>query len=192
MFSSFKNYINQKEVLSEEDWKLIESFAVIKKLRKHQYLLEQGDIWTYDAFVCEGCLRRYNIDEKGVEHTIQFSIENWWAGDRESLLNGTPSKFNITALENSQLILFHKDHFEIMCRKIPAFSRVINAILQKSMTTQQQRIHAYISMSAQEKFVHFSESYPKIVNRVPRKMLASYLGMTAETLSRVIKNALEK
>jgi CRP-like cAMP-binding protein len=76
-----------------------------KKKKKHQFLLQEGDVWRYYAFVCKGCLRRYSIDAKGIEHIIQFSAENWWAGDKDSLMNKTPAKFNIDAVEDSIVLV---------------------------------------------------------------------------------------
>jgi len=187
MFTVFKKYISQRDTLTEQEWSMIESVSTLKKLRKHQFLLQEGDIWNFNAFVCEGCFRRYHIDENGNEHTLQFSIENWWTGDRESLNLGTPSKFNIEAIENSVVLLIHKDQFEMVCEKIPSFSNTISSILQKSMTVSQKRIQADISLTAEDKYLHFVQTSPQLASRVPRNMLASYLGISPETLSRIRK-----
>lgn len=192
MFSVFKEYISTKGSLTDDQWAFIESVTAIKKLRKHQLLLKEGDIWNHHAFICNGCVRRYYIDSDALEHTIQFSIENWWTGDRESLLNGTPSKYNIEAIENTSVLLIGKEDFDKICIQIPSFSSIINSILQKSLNTTQKRIQADISLSAEDKFLHFMESFPKIANRVPRHMLASYLGVSPETLSRIRKSASKK
>ncbi|MEI9910246.1 MAG: Crp/Fnr family transcriptional regulator [Bacteroidota bacterium] len=191
MFITFKKYISEKTVLSDRDWAIIKPLCIIKKLRKQQYLLQEGEIWKYHAFVCEGCLRRYSIDEKGIEHIIQFVIENWWAGDRESLANETPSRYNIDAIENSAVLLIRKDNFDIICKKIPEFNELMNTILQRSLNASQLRIEAAISFTAEEKYLHFIKSFPNIANRVPRRMLASYLSITPETLSK-IKNQITK
>ncbi|MRG44625.1 cyclic nucleotide-binding domain-containing protein [Chitinophaga sp. SYP-B3965] len=187
MIEVFKKYLH----LSETDWDIIAPVCTMKKLRKQQYLLQEGDVWRYHAFVCKGCLRRYRIDDKGDEHIIQFSIENWWAGDRESLLNNTPSKYNIDAIEDTEVVLIRNDDFNMLCQKLPAFNDFINNILNRSFNASQQRIDAAISLNAEEKYLHFIETFPHLANRVPRHMLASYLGITPETLSR-IKNQVAK
>lgn len=192
MTEVFKRYIQDRVALSADQWSIIERAIEIKNIRKHQYLLQEGDIWRFNAFVCEGCLRRYRIDEKGAEHILQFSIENWWAGDRESLVNGTPSKYNIDAIENSTVLLIRKESFDQLCKEIPPFGDMVNRILSRSLDASQDRIHAAISFTAEEKYLDFINTYPKLASRVPRHMLASYLGITPETLSRIRNNAAKR
>lgn len=191
MFEVFKTYLTTKAVFSMEEMNSIEAVCRIKKLHKHQFLLQEADVWRFNAFICSGCLRRYRTDDNGIEHTIQFTPENWWTGDRESLMNGTPSKYNIDALEESVVLLIAKEDFELLCKNIPAFNGLMHNILARSLNASQERIHAAISLSAEEKYLHFIQSFPNLANRVPRHMLASYLGITPETLSRV-RNQLAK
>nr|WP_255695616.1 Crp/Fnr family transcriptional regulator [Pedobacter sp. MC2016-14] len=174
---------------SSEDLVRIDSFVSIKKLRKKQYLLQEGDVWKYNAFITHGCLRTYSVDEKGHEHNLSFSIENWWVGDRESLQTGQPSLYNIDAIEDSEIALISKINFDLLCQELPAFNAMVNSILQKSFIASQKRIHSFISLSAEEKYLKFLAQYPQLVNRVPQGMIASYLGITPETLSRVRKSS---
>lgn len=185
MFEAFKEYIAGKSNITEEDLLKIENVCQFKKLRKRQYLLQEGDVWKYNAFIVKGCLRTYTVDDKGNEHILNFAIENWWTGDRESLQSGNPSAYNIDALEDSEVILISKPDFDQLCSQIPALNDMVNAILQKSFIASQSRIHTFLSLSAEEKYLKFLEKYPQLSMRVPQSMIASYLGITPETLSRV-------
>lgn len=192
MFEVFLAYINSKTKITDEEAEMIKAVSVIKKLRKKQYLLQEGDVWRYNAFICKGFLRTYQIDDKGHEHIMNFAPENYWTGDRESLQNETPSPFNIDAIEETHVLLINKQDFDNLCKKIPAFNDMVNTILQRSFNASQRRIHAAISYSAEEKYQHFLDTFPHIVNRIPQHMIASYLGLSPETLSRVRTQAAKK
>jgi CRP-like cAMP-binding protein len=192
MYEVFQKYLAEKTTLTSDESERIRSFAVSKKLRKRQYLLQDGDVWKYDAFITKGCLRTYSVDGKGNEHVIGFGIENWWTGDRESLLSGEPSRFNIDAIEDSELIMFTHTNFQLLCQEIPAFNNMINNILQKSFVTSQNRIQVALSYTAEEKYLDFINKHPGFAMRIPQSMIASYLGMTPETLSRIRNQTAKK
>lgn len=118
---------------------------------------------------------------------MNFSPENYWTGDRESLMTENPSKFNIDAIEDAEILLIKKEDFEKLCIQIPKFSELVNTILQKSFVVSQSRIHSNISLSAEDKYQNFLQKFPSIANRVPQHMIASYLGISPETLSRIRK-----
>ncbi|MNF86633.1 Fumarate and nitrate reduction regulatory protein [compost metagenome] len=188
MLSILQEYIVDKIVLSETELLLIDSVSIVKKIRKKQFLLEAGEVWKYNAFVCKGLIKTFSVDKDGKEHIINFSPENYWFGDRESLTNNTPSKFNIDAIENSEIILIKKEDFEMLCHEIPSFNNLVNTILQKSFMVSQNRIHASISFSAEEKYQNFLESNPLLINRIPQHMIGAYLGITPETITRIRRN----
>ncbi len=192
MFDTFRKYVENKITLTDQDFELIQSVSTIKKLRKRQYLLQAGDVWRFNAFVCKGFVRTYFVDNKGLEHIMNFSPENYWTGDRESLASELPSKYNIDAIEDSEILLIRKAEFDLLCKAIPVFNDLINAILQKSFVVSQERIHVNITYTAEEKYTNFLAKFPAIANRVPQHMIASYLGITPETLTRVRKNAIKK
>ncbi|WDF61717.1 MULTISPECIES: Crp/Fnr family transcriptional regulator [Flavobacterium] len=192
MYEIFQKYLEDKTELTQAESERIQSFAIIKKLRKRQYLLQEGDVWKYDAFITQGCVRTYTVDEKGSEHVNSFSIENWWTGDRESLMMQQPSRFNIDAIEDTELVLFTHENFELLCREIPAFNNMVNAILQRSFIAAQNRIQASLTLTAEEKYLNFINKYPGFASRIPQTMIASYLGMTPETLSRIRKQTAKK
>ena len=192
MFDTFRKYLEDKINLTNEDYELIESVSLFKKLRKRQYLLQAGDITRFHAFVCKGFLRYYYVDEKGQEHILQFAPENYWTGDSESMSSGLPSKYDIDAIEESEILLLKKEDFEMIRKTIPAFNDFVNESLKKNAVVLQERIHVNISLSAEEKYSDFISKYPSISNRVPLHMIASYLGLSAETLSRVRSQSAKK
>ena len=192
MIDIFRKYLADKITLTDQEFELIESVIVFKKLRKRQYFLQEGDVCRFSAFVCKGLLRYYYVDKKGQEYTMQFAPENYWTSDRESMASGMPSKYNIDAIEDSEILLLKKEDFEMIRKTIPSFNDFVNETLKKNVMVLQERIHASISLSAEEKYSNFISKYPAINNRVPLHMVASYLGVSAETLSRVRSQSFKK
>lgn len=192
MIEVFEAYLRSKSAITGPELEQIVAAAHIKKVRKRQYLLQEGDVWKYNAFVTKGCFRTYSVDDKGNEHIIHFAPENWWAGDRASYESGQPSIYNIEALEDSEAVLIVKPVFEQMCKEIPALNDMVNALLHRSFIAVQSRVHNAISLSAEEKYRQFVDQYPQIAMRVPQGMIASYLGITPETLSRIRSHAGKK
>jgi CRP/FNR family transcriptional regulator len=185
MYGVFEKYMDCKIELSPEQSDWIRSLCVVKKLRKHRFLLQEGDICTQHAFVTKGCLRSYSVDCDGKEHIVKFAVEHWWIADRDSLLSGEPAKLNIDAVEDSEAVLLSKQNFDLICQKIPAFNDMVNNLLQGAYNASQNRILANISLSAREKYEYFLQRYPDLAVRLPLSMIASYLGISPETLSRV-------
>ncbi len=192
MYEVFKTYLDNKISLTEDQHEWIRSHTVLKKLRKKQYLLQEGNHWNNKAFVTKGLLRTYSVDERGFEHVISFAMENWWAGDREALLSGQPSRFNIDAIEDSEIVFIEKPKIDAICREIPAFNEMVHTILERSFIASQNRIHDSISTPVEERYLNFVQQYPSLAARVPQNMLASYLGITRETLSRIRHKAAKK
>ncbi len=192
MFDTFRKYLEDNIALTNQDFELIESVSSFKKLRKRQYLLQEGDVCRFNAFVCRGFLRYYYVDEKGQEHIMQFAPENYWTGDRESMDSGLPSKYNIDAIEDSEILLLQKEDFEMIRKTVPAFNDFVNETLKNNVVVLQERIHISLSLSTEEKYSNFISKYPSISNRVPLHMVASYLGVSAETLSRIRSQFIKK
>jgi len=187
MFDLLFTYISDKVMLTTEEMQLLKAFFIPKKLRKKQYLLQEGDICKYTAFVEKGALRSYTIGDNGNEHIIQFALEGWWISDNYSFLTGEPSSYTIDALEDAELLLITATSMEAMLEKIPKMERYFRILLQKNMIALQLRLACTLSQTAEEKYTSFSNLYPSILQRVPQHMIASYLGITPETLSRIRK-----
>lgn len=185
MFEVLFQKLDEKIQLTEEEKQLCKSFFTPKKLRKRQYLLQEGDACKYIAFVEKGMLRSYTIDEKGNEHIMQFAFEGWWISDQFSFLTGEPATYTIDALEDSELLLLSKPSEEQMLDRIPKFERYFRLLLQNSLIATQRRLISSLSQTAEERYNQLIQGCPTIPQRVPQHMMASFLGITPETLSRI-------
>jgi CRP-like cAMP-binding protein len=192
MFEFFAQYLVEKGELTQIELELIRQAAVSKKVRKNHYLLEEGRVSNFIGFVVNGCFRLFRKGEDGQEYTMKFAIENWWISDFTSFMSGEPSKCYIEALENSELIWFSSEIWDHLLATIPNFKRMIDSLTAKNFEANQNRIFSNISESAEVRYDNFVNKYPTLYNRIPLYMIASYLGITRETLSRVRKQAAKK
>src|SRR5690349_18305220 len=185
MFERLSQNINEHISLTEEEFNFCKTLFFPKKLRKKQYLLQEGDVCKYVSFVEEGMLRTYAIDEKGNEHILSFSMEGWWTADLYSFLTGEPSLYNIEALEECELLLLAKSSWDALLEKVPALERYFRIIIQNNLIALQRRLMGTMSETAEEKYTKLVKTFPTCIQRVPQHMIASYLGITRETLSRI-------
>lgn len=185
MFDLLYKKINEKITLTEEEFNLCKPLFSSKKLRKRQFILQEGDVCKYNIFVGKGLLRAYTIDEKGNEHILQFALEGWWTADLYSFFTGEPSLFNIEALEDSELLLITHPSWESLLTTVPAFERYFRILIQNNLIATQRRLIGSLSETAEQKYLKFTKAYPESIQRVPQHMIASYLGITRETLSRL-------
>ena len=187
MFNLIIKNISKHLQLSEEERNYFTALLKFKRLRKKQYLLEEGEVCTHECFVNSGCLRMYHLNDKGQEHIVQFAVADWWIGDQYSFLTGLPSAYFIDALEESEVLLIEKNKLEELYTAVPKFERFFRIAFQNSYVALQRRILAGLSQSAEEKYLDFLNRYPDIEQKVPQHQVASYLGITPESLSRIRK-----
>jgi CRP-like cAMP-binding protein len=191
MYELILKNISRYISLTEEEIADFTSILQLKKLRKRQYLLQAGDYCRYECFVNKGCLRQYYVSDKGQEHILSFAVEDWWLSDMYGLITGNPSLTNIEAVEDSEVLMIERTTWDDMLLRIPKFERFFRIILQRSLITQQLRIIENISHTAEERYERFVERYPLLEQRVPQRQIASYLGITPESLSRIRKQRTE-
>jgi len=192
MFEVLFSHIEEKVLLNNDHKILLEKFFVSKKLRKKQYLLQEGDVCKNLAFVAKGLLRTYNIDGKGNEHMSIFGWEGWWISDFNSFLSAEPAIFNIDAIEDSELLLLSRNDYEALTLAVPIMDRYFRILYQNSLVTKERRLMSTITHSAEERYLELSASNPKITERIPQNLIASYLGIAPETLSRIKNNLLSR
>jgi len=187
MFEQLFKSIGERVTLNEEEHEICKTFFTPRKLRKRQFLLQNGDICKVNAFVEKGIMRSFTVDEKGNEHIIQFAAEGWWISDLYSFLTGEISTYNIEALENCELLLLSRTASEELLSTVPKFESYQRILLQGAYIAMQRRITSSLNQTAEEKYQEILKAYPDIIQRVPQHMVASYLGITPETLSRIRK-----
>lgn len=194
MIDSLVQHINSKieNKLSDSEIKLLSEIFQQKKLRKHQYLIQSGDICKTAAFVVKGALKKYTIDDSGKENILELYIENWWAGDKESFMIGTPTPYYIDAYEDSELLIIKKDDFVNNLNKLAFVNELNNVLTEKQSFQLMKRLHSSQTLTAEQKLEQLQNTYPEFFQRFPQHIIASYLGMTKETLSRIRSNALKK
>ncbi len=178
--------------LSEEEEAVFRTYLLPKKIRKKQYILQEGDVCRYTVFVEKGILRSYTINEKGNEQIVQFALEGWWISDMYSMITGEPAKYNIDALEDAELILIRSTDLEILQERIPLFLKFSFLQMRNAYIAFERRLTGMATLGTEERYTKLVQSYPDIVQRVPQHMIASYLGLTAETLSRARKHMSNK
>jgi len=188
MIEELFKHIEDKVLLNDQDKEAIASFFVPRKLRKRQYLLQEGDVCKYLAFVAQGLLRTYNIDDKGSEHMSIFGWQGWWLSDFNSFLNAEPSVFNIDAIEDSEVLLISLTDYNQLTLTVPLMDRYFRILYQNSLVTKERRLMSSITHTAEEKYLQLLASNPEMIERIPVTMIASYLGIARETLSRIRKN----
>ena len=187
MVETFLKYLTARGSFTSAELEKIQAALIVRKLKKKHFLLQKGEVCRHMAFVASGCLRLYRTDETGMEHILRFATENWWLNDYESFRSAIPAKGTIDALEDSHLILWSKENWELLKSEIPAFDDIQEHLLSRSLDVQFDRLHTTISQTAEERYHEFVKTFPDLYQRVPLYMIASYLGVSRETLSRIRK-----
>ena len=179
------DYVKKYIDLTLEEEILLLSKISIRTYLKNQYIVQQGDVCKSVNFIITGCAKTFYMDTEGQEHIVMFSIEDWWTSDLGSFITQEPADFNVQCIENTQLIQFSYDNLEELYIEIPKFERLFRKIVERAFVASQKRIIRNFSLDAKERYKIFKTTYPKIVQRVPQYMIASYLGITKEFLSKI-------
>jgi len=192
MLNHFFNKLSKDITLSEADKATFRENVIVKRLRKRQYLLQEGEVCKTLAFVSKGILRSYLVDEKSNERIIQFAPEGWFISDLYSFITENNSALNIDAIESSEVVLINKTAHAHLENLIPQFFKFNYLQYRGAYIALQKRLTDMFILSAEEKYIKMLKVYPDITQLVPQHMIASYLGLTPETVSRVRKKLGEK
>jgi CRP-like cAMP-binding protein len=191
MLDLFKDYLRERITITDEQFELISKEIKIKKFEKNKVIVSPGQVSTKTYFVTEGLLRCYSVDSKAKTNVIQFAPERWWMGERNGFFN-EPSDFYIEAIEPTTALLLPPNYFNDAAQHVPCLHDLNNTMLNNSIRFMQKRINMLLSATAEERYLDFVKLYPNLTLRVPQWMIASYLGITPESLSRVRKDLAHK
>lgn len=192
MEPNFYAYLKEKAGVTDSQFALMESKLLTKTIGKGQIILKGGQVCKHTFFVEKGLLRFYSIDEEGKEHLVQFAPENWFVSDRGSIYFNEPSSFFVDAIEETRCVMLDRQFIELASEISPGFRNHNEFLLQNHIRMLQNRINLLIGASAEQRYLSFIKLYPDLILRVPQWMIASYLGITPESLSRVRKELATK
>ncbi|OJJ14333.1 cyclic nucleotide-binding protein [marine bacterium AO1-C] len=188
---SLIDYFNGYLSLTKDEIAFVSKVFIPRRIKRRQFILQEGDVCKLNTFVVEGCFKMYLVDENAKEHNLQFAIENWWVGDIGSFHNETPSKLYIEALEHSIILQVKKEDQLRLFVEYPKFNRIFRVFTENALVAAQRRILQNISSTAEERYLDFMQSYPSLINRISNVQIASYLGVTPEFLS-IVRKRLSK
>ena len=180
-------YFNRILPLDEKEIAFVKDVFKERRVKKRQFILQEGEICKHNTYVLEGCFRMYLVDPNGKEHNLQFAVENWWIGDLGSFHSNTPSKLNVEAIENSIIRQANKEDQLKLFTDYPKFNQIFRVLAENAMIGLQRRVLQNISSTAEERYIDFLERHPNLFNRISNVQIASYLGVTPEFLSTIRK-----
>lgn len=180
-------HVRRNISLSPEEEQFFLSLFRHRRLKSRQFLYYEGDLHTGQSFVIAGCLRSYAVDHNGFEHILQFAPRGWWITDMQSLTDQRPGKLNIDAVSASELLFLTKEDTELLYERIPKFERHFRMLMERSLITYQNRLLDNLSLTAKERYASFCQRYPSLIENLPQKQIAAYIGVTPEFLSKMLR-----
>ncbi|NLR77225.1 Crp/Fnr family transcriptional regulator [Chitinophaga eiseniae] len=185
MFEQIDQFVDRIISLTPEERQLFHSLLKFRRVRKRTYLLQDGEICDFEAYIVKGCIRTYYLSDDGTETILSFAIEDWWVSDPYSFTEQTPSNMFIESLEDCELLVIDYKSKAALYEKIPKFETLFRLLIQRSLFALQRRFHSLVSQTAEQRYIAFLEKYPQVVQRVPQNQIARYLGVSPEFLSKV-------
>jgi CRP-like cAMP-binding protein len=185
MFTEIDLFVARYIALTEEESAFFHSLLKSWHVKKKTFLLREGEVCDFEAFILNGCIRSYYLDKEGTETILLFAVEDWWVSDLTSFAERRPSNLFIETIEDSDLLSIDFSGKALLFEKIPAFERMFRLLVQRSLSVLQQRFYATVSQTAEERYLQFLDKYPRIAQRVPQHQIARYIGVSPEFLSKI-------
>ena len=188
MLDTLRKHVERRVHLTAAEFALCSKYFTPRAVRKRQFLLQEGAVCMHLAFVTKGCLREYTVDARGEEHILQFAIKDWWISDLQSFLTGTASTHNIDALQDSEVLSLERMARDSLFAAVPKMERFFRLLMEANYIATHRRISDSLAKSAEERYLDFIATFPALVEQVPQNHVASYLGLTPQSLSRIRKD----
>lgn len=185
MFEEIDQHISRCAPINHQELEIFHSRLKNRSFRKKTLLLQQGEVCKFEAYIVKGCVKKYYIDQNGDEVILQFAVEDWWISDIGSFNEQKPSNLFIETIEDTELLIIDFESKERLYQEIPGLERVFRIMLQRAYSVLESRFYSTVSHSAEARYLEFIKKYPSIPQRVPQQQIASYLGITPESLSRI-------
>ncbi len=182
----YKN-IGLRVQFSEDEFKQFSAPFELKKFKKREVVLSEGEYCLFEGFVTSGCFKVYFMNEEGLEQTLYFAVENWWILDLDSLINNVPSTLSIEALEDSEVLMISKKDKNLLYETMPQVEKLFRIMNQQTSISLQRRILSLMHKTADKRYIEFLEKYPTLEQRLTQQQVASYLGISHEFLSKIRK-----
>ena len=188
LYKNILDNINRYVALTEEEEQKLVSVIHVKKIKKRQLIEQPNYVSKYRNYVQKGSFRSYFIDDEGKEHTVQIAMEDWFVSDFYSYITQTPATLYVEAMENSTILQMCYDDIEGLCKEIHALSEYYRITTERAFAFSRMRALSNLSKTAEERYLELLGRYPNMIDRVSQKIIASYLGMTPEFLSKIRNN----
>jgi len=183
-----RKHIEEVTSISDQEFDYIKTFFVPKKVRKHQYLVQEGDAANHEYLVMQGIFRLFYADNDGKEHIVQFANENWWMADYNAYFNQKQARMHIECMEGGEVLCLTLHGREKLSSDLHKMEHFFRVKLTKGYVAQQRRIISLLSGNPQQRYEEFGDLYPNMMQKIPKKYIAEYLGVSRETLSRLYSN----
>jgi len=190
-YSLILKNVSNHILLDTEEEQYFTSLLEFRKIRSKQCVLSEGEVSNHIYFVTRGCLRGFTVDKTGTEHVLSFAPEDWWIGDLYSYVTRQPGNLYIEALEGCEVLVLSREKQEMLYRDVPKFERFFRILAENSLVASQQRLHDRMSLTAGERYEKFCTRYPTLIQRLPQKQIASYIGVTPEFFSKMRSSLLK-
>jgi CRP/FNR family transcriptional regulator len=180
-----RKHIEEVTPISDEEFEHIKTFFTLKRVKKHQYLIQEGDMAPYEYLILSGIFRMFYLDDAGKEHIVQFAGENWWMADYQAYFNEKKASLHITCMEDAEILCLNLAGREKLSADLHKMEHFFRIKLTNGYVAQQRRIISLLSSTPQQRYEEFGQLYPKMMQKIPKKYIAEYLGVSRETLSRL-------